>query len=236
MSKTARRSFSGEFKLKAIERMAVGENIVALARELNIKRPLLYHWQKVFLAGGAEALHGRSDRPTRDLQENSRWRKPMSAVGIPRSFSQEFKLKVIERMDARESVFDLACELKIRPKLLYRWRDTFRSGGAEALRSKGGRPRKAKPLVVPPTRASAKKVAPAQSHRVEGFTDAGRRRTRRYWNSMVKAWIVTESYATSIGEVAEQYDLLKSQVSRWRSEARRAVTAPSGAVSNTWRE
>ena len=41
----------------------------------------------------------------------------------------------------------LARELKVRRKLLYAWRDRFRSGGPEALRTRG-RPRKVVGLVA----------------------------------------------------------------------------------------
>lgn len=58
-----------------------------------------------------------------------------------RVFSREMKLAALRRMLAGESVSALARELKLRRKLLYAWRDSFRAGGAEALRTRG-RPRK----------------------------------------------------------------------------------------------
>jgi transposase-like protein len=58
-----------------------------------------------------------------------------------RVFSREFKQAVLCRMIAGENVSALARELKLRRKLLYAWRDNFRSGGPEALRTRG-RPRK----------------------------------------------------------------------------------------------
>src|SRR5258706_12203899 len=61
---------------------------------------------------------------------------------VDRVFSREFKLAVLRRMLAGENVSALARELKLRRKLLYAWRDNFRSGGPEALRTRG-RPRKA---------------------------------------------------------------------------------------------
>ena len=57
------RSFSREFKLKVVERMEAGENVSALARELDIRRPLLYRWRNAFRGGGKDALHGRRGRP-----------------------------------------------------------------------------------------------------------------------------------------------------------------------------
>src|SRR5882672_4870836 len=58
-----------------------------------------------------------------------------------RVFSREMKLAALRRMLAGENVSALARELKLRRKLLYAWRDNFRSGGPEALRTRG-RPRK----------------------------------------------------------------------------------------------
>ena len=58
-----------------------------------------------------------------------------------RVFSREMKLAAVGRMLAGENVSALARELKLRRKLLYAWRDNFRSGGPEALRTRG-RPRK----------------------------------------------------------------------------------------------
>ena len=47
----------------------------------------------------------------------------------PRSFSREFKLKVVKRMEAGENVAALGRELDIQRPLLYRWRNAFRTGG-----------------------------------------------------------------------------------------------------------
>ena len=80
-----------------------------------------------------------------------------------RVFSREFKLKVVRRMLAGENVSALAREIKVLRKDLYVWRDRFRSGGPEALRSRG-RPRKAVASVAKPT-------APASSQ-----PDAARKR------------------------------------------------------------
>jgi transposase-like protein len=61
-----------------------------------------------------------------------------------RVFSREMKLAALSRMDAGENVSALARDLQLRRKLLYQWREQFRSGGAEALRTRG-RPRKVPP-------------------------------------------------------------------------------------------
>jgi transposase len=58
------RRFSREFKVAALARMAAGENVSALARELGLRRKYLYQWRERFRAGGPEALRSRG-RPTK---------------------------------------------------------------------------------------------------------------------------------------------------------------------------
>jgi transposase len=60
------------------------------------------------------------------------------------------------------------------------------------------------------------------ARRVEVFTGAGR---RRRWSAEAKAQIVAESYATSVGEVADRYGLAKTQLFTWRRDARGAAGA-----------
>jgi transposase-like protein len=52
MTKTVARVFSREFKLSAVRRMLAGENVSALARELEVLRKDLYVWRRRFCAGG----------------------------------------------------------------------------------------------------------------------------------------------------------------------------------------
>jgi transposase-like protein len=68
----------------------------------------------------------------------------MSKASTARIFSREFKLPAVRRMLAGENVSALARELAVLRKDLYVWRDRFRAGGPEALRSRG-RPRKGRP-------------------------------------------------------------------------------------------
>jgi transposase len=58
-----------------------------------------------------------------------------------RVFSREFKISIICRMQAGESVSALARELKMTRKDLYAWRDRFQAGGPEALRGRGRPPK-----------------------------------------------------------------------------------------------
>jgi transposase len=55
----------------------------------------------------------------------------------PRVFSREFKGSIVQRMLAGESPSALSRELTIRRKLLYEWRDQYRRGGADLLRTPG---------------------------------------------------------------------------------------------------
>ena len=71
-----------------------------------------------------------------------------------RSFSRDFKLRVVQQIEAGANVSALARELTIKRTILYRWRDAYRLGGVEALRLRG-RPSKAEAL----TQASARSVA-----------------------------------------------------------------------------
>jgi transposase len=57
------------------------------------------------------------------------------------------------------------------------------------------------------------------ARRIEVFTGAGR---RRRWGAETKARIVAESYAASVGEVADRYGLAKNQLFGWRRDARRS--------------
>ena len=65
--------------------------------------------------------------------------KPKSSHRV---FSREFKISIVCRMLAGESVSALSRELKMTRKDLYAWRDRFQAGGPDALRGRG-RPRKA---------------------------------------------------------------------------------------------
>ncbi|MGO4728764.1 MULTISPECIES: transposase [unclassified Inquilinus] len=64
MSKRESRTFSREFKLGAVRRIEAGENVSALARELEIKRAILYRWRDDYRLGGPEALRLRG-RPSK---------------------------------------------------------------------------------------------------------------------------------------------------------------------------
>jgi transposase len=57
-----RRQFTREFKLMAISRFEVAPNALELAKELGVRRELLYKWRAKY-AGGGEAALRTSGRP-----------------------------------------------------------------------------------------------------------------------------------------------------------------------------
>lgn len=57
-----------------------------------------------------------------------------------RVFSEEFKLKAAERMQAGERIRRLSEELGVRRGVLYRWRDAYRKEGQAGLCRTAGRP------------------------------------------------------------------------------------------------
>ena len=71
----------------------------------------------------------------------------------PTRFSREFKLEALRRMEAGENVSVLARELGVSRKSIYQWRNQYRLGGGNALRSQRGRMTKAE--------ASAREEKPA---------------------------------------------------------------------------
>jgi len=64
----------------------------------------------------------------------------------PSRFSREFKLEALRRMEAGENVSVLARELGVSRKSIYQWRNRYRLGGGNALRSHRGRMTKAEVL------------------------------------------------------------------------------------------
>jgi len=60
----AKRLYSREFKLAAVRRMAAGEPVSVIARELGVGASVLHHWLGRFRKGGAVALRPIG-RPTK---------------------------------------------------------------------------------------------------------------------------------------------------------------------------
>jgi transposase len=93
--------------------------------------------------------------------------KPKSSHRV---FSREFKISIVCRMLAGESVSALSRELKMTRKDLYAWRDRFQAGGPDALRGRG-RPRRAE---AAGSAASANAAAPVGTP--AGELEAARKR------------------------------------------------------------
>ncbi len=65
-----------------------------------------------------------------------------------RLFSSEFRLCIVERIEAGERVSALSRELNVYRQVLERWRDRVRQDGPDGLKRKRGRPRKL--VLIPP--------------------------------------------------------------------------------------
>jgi transposase len=79
------RQFDRAFKVAALARMAAGENLSALSRELGVRRKLLYQWRDRVRRGGVEALRGVGRPRTGERLEAvvGRSAAPPAAVAVP---------------------------------------------------------------------------------------------------------------------------------------------------------
>ena len=94
-----------------------------------------------------------------------------------RIFSRQVKESAVRRILAGEKIRTVAAELRVRPQLLYTWRDYYEQGGADALVPRG-RPRKA--VAAARRRALLQEPSP-QARSID--TQAVRRGTRVWWSS-----------------------------------------------------
>ncbi len=91
MGERKNRQFSREFKLGAVGRMQAGESPSALARELGVRRKLLYEWKERVEAGGPENLRERG-RPGADA----------GAVVVERAKSDQRRIAELERLVGKQ--------------------------------------------------------------------------------------------------------------------------------------
>lgn len=82
MARGDARRLSRDFKLAALARMAAGENVSALGRELGVRRKLLYQWRDTVRRGGAEALRGVGRPPAAERLVRVPAR-PRAVVAVP---------------------------------------------------------------------------------------------------------------------------------------------------------
>ena len=79
-----------------------------------------------------------------------------------KSYSRDFKLQAVKRMEAGESSSSLSTELGVKRTKLYRWRDVVRRDGERAFPGHGGRRSKAERLVREHGQEGATELAQAQ--------------------------------------------------------------------------
>ena len=58
-----KRVWSRELKISAVKRMLAGENTTALAKELKVRRTILYRWRDDYRKDGVKAFPGHGGRP-----------------------------------------------------------------------------------------------------------------------------------------------------------------------------
>ena len=76
-----RRSFTSDFKRAVLKRMEETDNIVALCKELDIERKLLYLWRDAYKQGGEPGL--MRARPRRALNQVEAALRRAEALQIP---------------------------------------------------------------------------------------------------------------------------------------------------------
>jgi transposase len=86
MPKSKGRRYSREVKLAAVKRMLAGENVPLLAQEIGATRKSLYEWRASYLRGGAQALRGRGQPWTAEVEAPPR--TSAAAPPLPRTSEQ----------------------------------------------------------------------------------------------------------------------------------------------------
>ena len=105
MAHVKARQYERAFKVAALERVAAGENVSALSRELGIRRKLLYQWRDAVRRGGIEALRGRGrPRAGEQLVE----RPPLPAppgVAVPDALARaQERIAALERKIGQQAL------------------------------------------------------------------------------------------------------------------------------------
>jgi transposase len=80
MTKPDVRTFSREFKLKALERIERGETISALSVEFGVHRQLLYKWRDADRAGRLGARRGRPTKAGWEIRGQEHYSPPHSSL------------------------------------------------------------------------------------------------------------------------------------------------------------
>jgi transposase-like protein len=132
-------------------------------------------------------------------------------------YSREFKEAAIGRMLAGEKIATIAADLRLRPQLLYSWRDLYEHGGADALVPRG-RPRRA----VGWARRRALLQPPSQQARVYGHAGEEGARDPR----------VVE-LERKVGQQALELDFFKAALRHVEAPPRRSAGRGSTASSRS---
>ena len=103
--------FSRDFKLEAVRRMAAGENVSVLARELGVSRKSIYQWRNRYHLGGSHALrgHGRMTKAERVGHEAALTAEKQGAKSVRQASLEEFaraqrRIVVLERKIGQQQV------------------------------------------------------------------------------------------------------------------------------------
>jgi transposase len=89
------KSYSAEFKLNAVNRMAQAKTISGLAKELGVRRRYLYDWRHQLGVGGRAALERGRGRPPGSRSKT---------VSQPGPSASELRIAELERLLGRKQV------------------------------------------------------------------------------------------------------------------------------------
>jgi transposase-like protein len=93
--KQKQKSYSADFKLEAVRRMAQATTITGLAEELGIRRKFLYQWRHQFEADGRAGLERRRGRPPGSKSQ---------FVSPPGPSAAELRIAELERLLGRKQL------------------------------------------------------------------------------------------------------------------------------------
>jgi transposase len=89
------RKYSVDFKQEAVRRMARATTIVGLAKQLGVRRKLLYQWRDQFQAEGRAGLERRRGRPPGSKSQ---------ALSPPAPNAAEVRIAELERLLGRKQL------------------------------------------------------------------------------------------------------------------------------------
>ena len=82
---TKRKTYSKEFKLEALRQLELGDRPgTAIARDLGIRRNLLYKWQEQLSSNGEGAFQGSGRKPGNQSDEVARLKKELADMKMER--------------------------------------------------------------------------------------------------------------------------------------------------------